>query len=69
MLKRGISAADTPERLETFLALKARALAMPESSRDIRNPVERAPEIVAEGRAHFADHCAQCHANDAAATP
>jgi mono/diheme cytochrome c family protein len=33
-------------------------------ARQIQNPMERAPEIVAAGRAHFADHCATCHAND-----
>jgi len=26
--------------------------------------VERSPEVIADGRAHFADHCAVCHAND-----
>ena len=68
VLKRGVSARGQPGTMETFLARRARALAIPGSARDIRNPVERAPEIIAEGRAHFADHCALCHANDGSGT-
>jgi cytochrome c len=28
------------------------------------NPIPVREEILAEGRAHFADHCASCHGND-----
>ena len=28
------------------------------------NPLENTPEVLAEARAHWADHCATCHAND-----
>ncbi len=28
------------------------------------NPVPNTPEVLAEARAHWADHCASCHAND-----
>ncbi len=28
------------------------------------NPVAFSPEVWAQSRAHFADHCASCHAND-----
>lgn len=30
----------------------------------LTNPVEYSGEVIADGRAHFADHCAMCHAND-----
>lgn len=30
----------------------------------MRNPVPLTPAVLAEARAHFADHCAECHAND-----
>ena len=30
----------------------------------MRNPLSPTPLNVAEGRDHFADHCAICHAND-----
>ena len=28
------------------------------------SPLTPTPELLAEGRAHFADHCASCHGND-----
>src|SRR5262249_3154584 len=28
------------------------------------NPVNVSPDVLAEARAHFADHCASCHANN-----
>ena len=30
----------------------------------LTNPVKESAEVIADGRAHFADHCAVCHAND-----
>ena len=32
--------------------------------RDAVNPVAFSPDVWAEARAHFADHCATCHANN-----
>jgi len=64
IMNTGVSARDRPGTIEMFLARRVRALAIGSRSRDLRNPVDRTPEIVAEGRAHFADHCAACHAND-----
>lgn len=63
-LRGGISARPDPLRLEAGLARRARSLLIPSSARDLRNPLPATPEVVAEGRAHFADHCASCHAND-----
>ena len=31
---------------------------------ETRNPISFSPEVWAEARAHFADHCASCHGND-----
>ena len=28
------------------------------------NPIPNSPEVLAEARAHWADHCAGCHANN-----
>ena len=64
VMNAGVSAREQPGRIETFLAHRVRTLAIGGRSRNLRNPVDRTPEIVAEGRAHFADHCATCHAND-----
>lgn len=60
----GMSARDEPGAIETFLARNLRNLAIARRARQFENPVERAPEVIAAGRAHFADHCAVCHANN-----
>ena len=60
----GLSARATPGSLETALARAARRLAVPRAVRNMDNPVPLSDEVLAEGRAHFADHCASCHAND-----
>ena len=64
MISTGFSARPEPGRLETFAALTIRNIAIGRQARGLTNPVERSPEIIAGGRAHFADHCATCHAND-----
>jgi mono/diheme cytochrome c family protein len=61
---RGISARAQPGRLETVVARTMRRLAIPRSARDLKNPVARTPEVITEGMAHYADHCAGCHANN-----
>lgn len=30
----------------------------------MKNPLQSSPEVLAEARAHWADHCAGCHGND-----
>src|SRR5687768_10618050 len=61
---QGISAKAEPGRIETLIARTMRRLAIPRTARELKNPVAKSPEIVAEGLAHYADHCAVCHAND-----
>lgn len=61
---RGISAKAQPGRVETVIARTMRRLAIPRSARDLSNPVPKSSEIIAQGMAHYADHCAACHAND-----
>ena len=41
-----------------------RRLAIPRAAAAMNNSVARSPEVIAEGMAHYADHCASCHAND-----
>jgi mono/diheme cytochrome c family protein len=60
----GFSARDQPTALEKFAARQARDMAMPSDARDKPNPVANSTEVLAEARAHWADHCATCHAND-----
>ena len=61
---RGISARAQPGRVETVVARTMRRLAIPRGDRQRPNPVMRSPDVIADGMAHYADHCAACHAND-----
>ncbi len=60
----GFSARAQPTRVEAALAEDARAAAMPTSTRDRANPIALTPEVMHEAMAHYADHCAVCHANN-----
>jgi mono/diheme cytochrome c family protein len=60
----GLTARATPGRVETALGRTARSIAIPGEYRDRPNPVLANDESVRNGMAHFADHCASCHAND-----
>lgn len=64
VVRTGVSARGQPGAIETFIARNVRTVAIARRARALRNPVERTPEVVADGRAHFADHCAVCHANN-----
>ena len=60
----GLDSRGTPGAVEVWMAKIARRLAMPADARALRDPVAATPESLTEGMAHFADHCATCHAND-----
>jgi mono/diheme cytochrome c family protein len=60
----GVSAREQPGLVEEFLGRRVRNMAIARRARSLTNPVEYSGEVIAEGRAHFADHCAICHAND-----
>jgi hypothetical protein len=60
----GFSTRSEPTYLEKVLARSVRGFAIPSRVRDARNPLPFSSEVWAESRAHFADHCASCHAND-----
>jgi len=64
IMNTGVSALEEPSAIETYLAGNVRNLAVGRRARNLQNPIERSPEIIAAGRAHFADHCSICHAND-----
>jgi mono/diheme cytochrome c family protein len=64
MLRYGFSAHDEPSAFEAFVARQMRHWAVPAELRDAKNPLPLTPEVLAEARAHFADHCAACHGND-----
>jgi len=61
---RGVSARAQPGAFETIAARTMRSFAVPRAERNRKNPIPDSPEVFAEGKAHWADHCATCHAND-----
>jgi mono/diheme cytochrome c family protein len=63
-LRYGFSAHDEPTRIEASFARTFRRLATPADLRDGKNPLPLTPTVMAEARAHWADHCAVCHGND-----
>ncbi len=60
----GFSAKAEPHPIEVFLARQIRHLAIPIKNRNAQNPIPMNPDVMKEALAHFADHCATCHAND-----
>ncbi|MBM3779678.1 MAG: cytochrome c [Acidimicrobiia bacterium] len=64
MVDAGFGAIGEPGRIERLVATTVRNLAVGRQARSLTNPVELTGEALADARAHFADHCASCHAND-----
>jgi len=63
-LKHGVSARKAPWAVEAFVARRLRHLSIPRAAGKMKNPVPLTAEVLAGGMAHFADHCAACHANE-----
>ena len=61
---QGIGASATPGPVETALARTARHWLVPAHERARTNPEPTTPDNLKDGMAHWADHCAGCHAND-----
>jgi mono/diheme cytochrome c family protein len=64
VIQHGVSARAQPTAMESMLARSVRYLAVPRAARTLRNPLPLTPQVLQEGRDHFADHCSSCHAND-----
>jgi mono/diheme cytochrome c family protein len=60
----GFSAVGQPSGMESWMAVRMRSMSVPSSSKDRPNPIANSPEVLEEARAHWADHCATCHANN-----
>lgn len=60
----GFSARDKPMAIEAYLARHARLLSIPPGAKSMQSALPATPLNIAEGRDHFADHCAVCHANN-----
>lgn len=63
-VRSGLGTHEEPPFVEVVLARTLRRLAVPSDLRGRKNPVPLTSEVLAEGKAHFADHCAVCHGND-----
>jgi mono/diheme cytochrome c family protein len=64
LFSTGFSAKPEPHALEVWVARQIRHLAIPLEQRNTPNPIPLNPGVMKESLAHFADHCATCHAND-----
>jgi len=60
----GFSTRTAPTAFERTVVRAIHRLSVPSRARDAANPVAFSPDVFAESRAHFADHCASCHANN-----
>lgn len=63
-VRRGVSTRTAPSAIETRIAAMLRGAAIPAELQHLSNPVPRTEAALADGLAHFADHCALCHGND-----
>jgi mono/diheme cytochrome c family protein len=61
---QGFSTNAKPGALETWVATEARQLALPADAKKRKNPIANSADVIAQGKAHWADHCAVCHGND-----
>ena len=64
IVRRGLSAHAEPSAAEEMVARAMRRWATPQSLRNQTNQVQATPEVLDQALAHYADHCATCHAND-----
>ena len=60
----GFSAKAEASSIEVFIARQIRHLAIPIEKRNAQNPIPLSPNVLKESLAHFANHCATCHANN-----
>lgn len=63
-VRAGFSAREQPSTLETVLARTVRSWSIPARARRLQNPAQGSADVLAEAMAHWADHCAICHANN-----
>jgi cytochrome c553 len=60
----GWSAREEPTAIERWVARRVRDAAFSPTAMNQANPMPRTKEVLDDARAHWADHCASCHAND-----
>ena len=55
---------DAPDPVVRSLGRLVRWAGTPRRVKELNNPIVDSPDVEAEARSHWADHCASCHAND-----
>jgi mono/diheme cytochrome c family protein len=60
----GLSARNKPSNFEYAIANFALGLSIPSEAKKLRNPLGPEPQILAEAKMQYKDHCAVCHAED-----
>jgi mono/diheme cytochrome c family protein len=60
----GLRAQAEPGELETLVARRIRAFAVPDEMKALLNPLPASNENVRAGMEHFSKYCAMCHGND-----
>lgn len=63
-IRQGFSTRQAPPPWEAFVAKKIFRLSIPQEARWQQNPFPPTPAYLRQGMEHYADHCAQCHANN-----
>jgi mono/diheme cytochrome c family protein len=64
MMEHGFSTRTEPMQMEKALATTIRGRAIPSRYKTMENPAVSPSDVIHEGMAHWADHCATCHANN-----
>jgi cytochrome c553 len=64
LTRTGLGSRSEPGTIESTLARELRLLSIPKAYKSMRNPIDCSDQVLAEARAHWADHCATCHANN-----
>lgn len=64
MMARGFGTRTEPMQMEKAMATTIRFGAIPSRYKTMKSPIASTPEVIHEGMAHWADHCATCHANN-----
>jgi mono/diheme cytochrome c family protein len=59
-----LSARNKPSNFEYAIANFALGLSIPSEVKKLRNPMGSDPQILADARMQYIDHCAVCHAED-----
>ena len=63
-VRRGFSTRTSPSAPEAWIATTLRGMSIPRRYKDMRNPLDCSPQVLAAAKEHWADHCATCHANN-----